>query len=346
MAFNTFIKENNTVEQAENLLIGISPDDDLYPHYLKLLNDYKKLLKTSKRLIRLSDRNESKIRETSRELDSRNQLLTDLSEKLSKYLSPQVYQSIFSGEQDGSLLTKRKKLTVFFSDIVNFTETSENLEPEELTFIINDYLTEMSIIALDFGATIDKFIGDAILLFFGDPTSKGVKEDATHCVLMAIEMQRKMLDLRCKWRNMGFEYPFEVRMGINTGYCNVGNFGSSERMDYTIIGGEVNLASRLESIANTGGIMLSFETYALVRNKVYAEEREPIKVKGIQRKIRPFAVVGLYDELANDQRYIHREEPGLLLLLDLQKITGASRQLILKELEETIKTIRKHDESS
>ncbi len=108
-------------------------------------------------------------------------------------------------------------------------------------------LTEMSKIALEYGATIDKYIGDAILAFFGDPESKGVKEDATACVEMAIAMQRRMRELQSQWLDSGLGKPFQLRIGINTGYCTVGNFGSEDRMDYTIIGNEVNLASRLES---------------------------------------------------------------------------------------------------
>ena len=118
----------------------------------------------------------------------KNQILENLSSKLSKYLSPQIYQSIFRGEQNVEISSKRKKLTICFTDIAGFTETTDNLESEELTNVLNHYLTEMSVIALQHGATIDKFIGDAMLLFFGDPESKGVAEDAKACVLMAIAM--------------------------------------------------------------------------------------------------------------------------------------------------------------
>src|SRR5262245_18400384 len=117
-------------------------------------------------------------------------MLEALSSKLSKYLSPQIYESIFSGEQEVEISAKRKKLTIFFSDIAGFTETTENLESEELTDVLNHYLTEMSTISLAYASTIDKYIGDAMLLFFGDPLSRGVKEDAKACVMMAIAMQR------------------------------------------------------------------------------------------------------------------------------------------------------------
>ncbi len=154
---------------------------------------------------------------------------------------------------------ERKKLTIFFSDIVDFTATTERLQPEELTALLNEYLTEMSIIAHAHGATVDKFIGDAILAFFGDPQTLGPREDARACLRMAIAMQDRLTQLQKKWLEQGIEEPLRVRMGINTGYCNVGNFGSDDRMDYTIIGAEANLAARLQSIAPPGRIVLSYE---------------------------------------------------------------------------------------
>ena len=122
-----------------------------------------------------------------------------LSKQLSKYLSPQVYKSIFSGKQKVNISGNRKKLTIFFSDLVGFTNIADTLESEELTSMLNFYLNEMSKIALDYGGTIDKFIGDAILIFFGDPESKGVKTDALQCVKMAIEMQKKVKRLKDVW---------------------------------------------------------------------------------------------------------------------------------------------------
>ena len=106
-------------------------------------------------------------------VDEKNNMLESLSLKLSKYLAPQIYQSIFSGRQDVSLETKRKKLTVFFSDIKDFTQITEDLQAEDLASILNEYFTAMSGIALEHGATIDKFIGDAMLMFFGDPEFEG-----------------------------------------------------------------------------------------------------------------------------------------------------------------------------
>jgi adenylate cyclase len=267
----------------------------------------------------------------------KNRMLEALSSKLSKYLSPQLYRSIFSGEQDVAIASKRKKLTVFFSDIAAFTETTDNLESEDLTDVLNHYLTEMSAIAIQYGATIDKFIGDAMLLFFGDPESHGIKEDAKACVMMAIAMQRRMRELEQEWRDRGLERPFRIRMGISTGFCTVGNFGSQDRMDYTIIGNEVNLAARLESVAEPGSILLAHETNALVQDIVLTEEQPPITVKGFLRPINTYKIVGAYDELVESGRIVLQERDGFRVLVDLTKQDKSGAIAILEEVLSQLK---------
>src|SRR5262245_37098689 len=284
------------------------------------------------------DRSDSLYRHVLREteeqkslVDEKSRMLEALSSKLSKYLAPQVYQSIFTGSRDVSLETTRKKLTVFFSDLKDFTQITDDLEPEDLADLLNEYFTEMSEIALDHGATIDKFIGDAMLMFFGDPDTKGIEGDAAACVAMAIAMQRRMRELQRAWRTRGIREPLRMRIGINTGYCNVGNFGSADRMDYTIIGGEVNLASRLEEHADPDGILLSYETYALVRDRVTAEEWPAIEVKGIRREIRPYALTEFLDAPAAHQT-INSEIDGMSVRVDLRDLDDRRRQAILAEL--------------
>ena len=214
-----------------------------------------------------------------------------LSVNLAKYLPPQVHEAIFSGEFDTGITTKRRKLTIFFSDISNFTSTSEGLQPEDLTRYLNEYFSEMTNIALDHGATIDKYIGDAMMVFFGDPDSKGEQEDARACVKMALKMRDRISDLQDKWQRQGFADPFVIRMGMNTGYCNVGNFGSDQRLTYTIIGSEVNVAQRLEASAQPGGILMSYETYAHAQDLIEVEQLNSISMKGVKREIKVFSVL-------------------------------------------------------
>jgi adenylate cyclase len=259
------------------------------------------------------------LRRTQIELTEKNELLADLSSKLAKFLPPQLYNSIFTGTHTPGVAAKRKKLTIFFSDIANFTETTDRLESEELTNLLNQYLTEMSKIAVSYGATIDKYMGDGIMGFFGDPASRGSKEDAIACVKMAIAMQRQMRELQLNWLDLGSEKPFQPRIGVNTGFCTVGNFGSEDRMDYTIIGNEVNLAARLQSHAELGGILVAHETSSLIKDTILTEEEEPVSVKGFAHPVRVYRVAGIYDELEKDGRIIREERDGFRLLVDLTK---------------------------
>lgn len=225
------------------------------------------------------------------EAQLKTQQMEDVSGQLAKYLSPQIYESIFSGKQNVEVKSYRKKITVFFSDIVNFTAISDKLESEELTALLNFYLNEMSQIALKHGATIDKYIGDAIMIFFGDPESFGIEEDARRCVAMAVEMQQRMAELWGYWsKHFGLKKDLEIRVGINTGYCTVGNFGSEDRLDYTVVGAAVNLASRLESAAMPSGILVSEETYFQVKDYFSFDAPQQLELKGLERGVIAYEV--------------------------------------------------------
>lgn len=282
-------------------------------------------------------RAEAETLEAKQSAEQTSQTLEAVSGQLSKYISPQLYKSIFSGEQKVEIESKRKKLTIFFSDIVNFTAITDQLESEELTALLNQYLTEMSKVAQEHGAYFDKFIGDAMMFYFGDSESKGVKEDAAACVRMAIVMQRRLAELQERWRAQGLiDRPFEARMGINTGYCTVGNFGNEDRMDYTIIGGEVNLAARLEANADAGGILMAAETYSLVKDWLLAEEREAITMKGFPKPIKTFSVRGIYEELAAEGRVIHSEQDGLSLTINCDRLNRAGKNEVIHKLKDAL----------
>ena len=179
-------------------------------------------------------------------IEQKSLQLEQLANRLAKYLSPQIYNSIFSETDDAPKTHARKNLTIFFSDIVQFTDLSDTLEPERLALVINSYLSEMTNIAIECGGTIDKFIGDAVMVFFGDPETEGEAEDAMRGVQMAVRMQERIQELQSYWKKNGVPNGLKVRMGIATGYCTVGNFGSDQRLDYTVLGSPVNLAARLQ----------------------------------------------------------------------------------------------------
>jgi class 3 adenylate cyclase len=214
------------------------------------------------------------------------------------------------------------------------------MESEDLTHLLNHYLTEMSKIALQYGATVDKYVGDAIVMFFGDPTTLGVKEDALACVHMAIAMQKRVDELAHEWRDSGIETPLRCRIGIHTGYCTVGNFGSEDRMDYTMVGGTVNLASRLEHEAPPGGILISFETYAHVKDDVSCEERGHVQIKGIAQPVATYAVVGPKRDV-KEAATAH-----LQLRLDADRMSDGERKAAADALRRALELLERGGQSS
>ena len=337
MATNLLEAEEAVIKKARGLLeenggLHLSA----HPPFLELLRAYEKLNKDLKRLIRLSDRNQDRLNKV-------NLKLEDFSSKLSKYFSPQVYQSIFSGELDVSVQSARKPLTIFFSDLQNFTELTERLEPEVLTELLTNYFTEMSRIAIRWGGTIDKFIGDAILIFFGDPVHNGNREDAIACVSMALEMLEKLEELRSKWRNRGLTRELSVRIGIHSGICTVGNFGSEDRLDYTVIGNSVNLASRLESNAKKNTILISEDTYLLVKEKIKCENVEEISVKGLSFPIQTYQVKGFSKKESKKMTTFTEKIPGLNLSLYPSEINN--REDVLKVLNDAMNIIREKEKA-
>ena len=240
----------------------------------------------------LAEQHESVLRQ--------NDWLTLRTFHLSKYLSPALRKAILTGK-DVKAGTQEKTLTVFFSDMEGFTKLAEELDPEQLTSLLNTYLTEMSEIAFRFGGTVDKVIGDAIMVFFGDPESRGVRADALSCVSMAVAMQQAMKELQSRWRAEGIANPPALRMGINSGACKVGNFGTENRLDYTLLGRTVNLASRLESAAASNEILISKDTYVLIADAVDCTDKGQINVKGFAAPVNVFSVTDLHKNIAIKQ---------------------------------------------
>jgi class 3 adenylate cyclase len=165
-------------------------------------------------------------------------------------------------------------------------------------------------------------VGDAILIFYGDPETKGVREDALACVEMAVAMRERIRDLEKLWRQSGIENPLLCRMGIHTGYCTVGNFGSEDRMDYTIIGGAVNTASRLETLAEPGQILISYETFAHVKDKFHCEKHGKAKVKGIAYPVDTYLVNDSYENLSQLRNRFLEEHNGMKVDLNFDAMNS------------------------
>lgn len=338
-------------------LLGLHKDGHVFPIELSLstwnkrgrycfcgiIRDISSRKKAEAELLKSQERLKEqarKLRVANIQVREKNEQLEALSQKLAKYLSRQVYDSIFQGNRDVKIESYRKKLTVFFSDIHDFSGMADRVESEVLTHLLNKYLNEMSKIASEYGGTIDKYIGDAIMIFFGDPQSRGEKEDAIACVKMALAMKRKLAELQKEWELLGVDKPLQIRMGINSGYCTVGNFGSEERLDYTIVGGQVNLASRLENAAELNEILISHHTYALIKDEVACRKNGDVKMKGIAYPVQTYEVVGLLADLKKEQELLKKELQGFNLLIDFHKLAATDKQAARETLEQAISRLQ------
>jgi class 3 adenylate cyclase len=220
---------------------------------------------------------------------NKNKVLKSHIFSLSKYLSPEVSKSIITGHKV-RVESCEKQITIFFSDMTGFCHLSDQLSNEKLTWLINTYLEEMSDIIFKFGGTLDKVIGDSIMVFFGDPHSRGESNDALACVTMAQAMNEAMHKLRHQWQASGIENPPSHRIGINTGNCKVGNFGTDTKLAYTVMGTAVNLASHIESIANSNEIVLSEQTYQLVKDRIKCERKQD-ESEWLAKSLRLYSVI-------------------------------------------------------
>ena len=209
--------------------------------------------------------------------------------RLKRYLSPGLAESILAGERDVALTPSRKFLTTFFSDIRGFTEATEQMAPEELVEELNDYLSQMTEIVFKHGGTLDKYVGDALMVFFGDPLPQD--DHAARAVRTALEMRDRTAELQERWLKR-YGQVFRAGIGIATGWVTVGDIGSRARSDYTVLGKEVNLAARLADRAEAGQILVSERTMRLVDDLVSGKAIDRITLKGITRPVTVYEILG------------------------------------------------------
>lgn len=233
------------------------------------------------------------------ELEEKNRNINAYVNSMKKYLSPQLFELItnIDHDKDSAFALKRQRIVCLFSDIVGFSTMTESVESESLADCLNYYLKAMSDVVLKYDGTLDKFIGDALMVFFGAPHYHSDEIHATNCVKMAIEMQKAMPAVNEYWRQKGITFNLKIRIGINTGYVTVGNFGTDERTDYTIIGNQVNLASRLESTAQPGKILISESTKVLIEDEFIFLPKGKINVKGIHYPVKTYEVLTGEEEM-------------------------------------------------
>ncbi|MGH8959282.1 MAG: adenylate/guanylate cyclase domain-containing protein [Acidimicrobiia bacterium] len=214
-------------------------------------------------------------------------------EELRRYVSPHVADAIVSKASGVALTPTRRNLSILVTDIRGFTTMSERMEPEELIDALNQYFTAMTDVVFRHGGTLDKYLGDGILAFFGDPIP--FEDHAERAVAAAFEGREVLEHLRNRLM-LKFEEELTAGIGISTGYVTVGNIGSENRLEYTVIGNHVNVASRLSTKAAAGQVLVTDRTMAAVRDQVIGTELETITLKGVQRPIRIFEITELVSE--------------------------------------------------
>jgi class 3 adenylate cyclase len=225
-----------------------------------------------------------------RKLEVIGEQLGRANEVISRYVASQLAEQVRNGNYTMLERHERRRLTLFFSDIEDFATIADQMEPEDLSALLNDYLSEMTAIAERFGGTIDKFVGDAIMIFFGAPDATTDSDHALRAVRMAVEMQQRLAELRERWTRQGIARPFHVRMGINTGVVSIGAFGSHSRLEYTAIGRHVNLAARLQAQCERDCVLLSHSTWVHVQDTIGAVAKGEISLRGFQQPVVAYEV--------------------------------------------------------
>lgn len=214
--------------------------------------------------------------------------------QLSRFLSPQVAELV--SRRGAELDTHRRELSILFADVRGFTSFSETLEPEELIAILNEYLGAMTDVVFQCGGTLDKYLGDGVMAFFGDPVPQA--DHAFRAVRCGLAMQERLAELQRKWLGEG-RTKLTMGVGINSGWVTVGTVGSSSRSEYTVIGDNVNLASRLTSVAGPGEVLLSEKTWRLLNGAVTVESRGELPLKGKTQPVQVYLATG--GERASDR---------------------------------------------
>lgn len=238
----------------------------------------------------------SELQEARRQLQARvDELVAELvrTGQLARFLPRQVAEGLLAGQLAPADGFERRRVTVLFADMVGFTDLSETLEPEELSEVLNEYLRQMTATVLAHGGTLDSFIGDGVMAVFGAPDPIPDAEQAIAAVHAAVEMRTRCRELAESLRRRGIPADLDIRVGLNTGHCTLGVFGSEVMRAYKAVGFPVNVAARLQSAGEPGSILCGFRTYALVEGQVRSKPREPLMVKGAARPVEAWEIVDL-----------------------------------------------------
>jgi PAS domain S-box-containing protein len=272
-------RKDGTFVDVEIVAVSVRLEDERIGFYI-IYHDVTELEQTRRRL-------EARVDEQMAELVRTGEL--------ARFLPQQVAAGLLGGNLHAEEPFQRRRITMLFADMVGFTDLSESLEPEELAEVLNGYLREMAAAVLANGGTLDNFIGDGVMAVFGAPQERPEPEQAWAAVQAAMDMRTRCHELARSLRERGIPADPEIRVGLNTGHCTVGVFGSDVMRAYKAVGFAVNVAARLQAAAEPGSILCGFRTYALVKDRVKAEERGALSVKGAVRPVEAWEITGLTD---------------------------------------------------
>ena len=218
--------------------------------------------------------------------------------ELKRFLPLQIAEGLMAGQLSPADGFERRKLTLLFADLVGFTDLSDTLEPEELSEVLNEYLREMTAVAVAHGGTLDNYIGDGLMVIFGAPIADEEPVQAWAALRAGFGMIARADELSAAIRDRGIPADLRLRVGVNTGHCTVGVFGSDLLRAYKAVGFAVNVAARLQSEADPGTVLAGFRTYALVKDRVRAQSRGELTLKGAARPVEAWEIVGLESDPA------------------------------------------------
>jgi adenylate cyclase len=212
--------------------------------------------------------------------------------RLRRFLSPQLAELIVNSDDESVLQSHRREITVVFCDLRGFTAFSETAEPEEVMAVLAEFHGELGKLIHAFGGTLERFAGDALMMFFNDPFP--IEDAPLRAVRMALAMQSRVADLIVDWRKRGHDLGLGI--GVAVGYATMGRIGFEGRFDYGAVGSVVNLAARLCSEAKGGQILLAPKALAAVEDAVSAEPVGELTLKGFHKPVPAFAVTGLLED--------------------------------------------------